>query len=152
MRAFRNLTLREQIMVSCGGAILVVLALWYYVWQPVMSDRSLQADRIARYLTILDIARTTREDAPRKVVSTPSSTPLAPLVTQSAQAAGIPLSRLDPEGARLRVTVAKLGYNEATTWIANLESASGLRLLSVEMTRLTEPAQVSLRMTLEQAQ
>jgi general secretion pathway protein M len=152
MKAFQNLTLREQVMVSGGGAILLVLGLWFYVWQPVAAEQRLQSERIARYLSILDIARTAQDGAPRQAVAVVNRTPLAPRITQSAEAAGIPLSRLDPEGARLRVTVAKVGYAEATGWIADLEATSGVRALSIDMARLTEPAQVSLRMTLEDAQ
>lgn len=152
MKAFQNLSLREQVMVSGGSAILVMLGLWFYVWQPVNAQQRVQTDRIERYLSILDIARTTQEATPRKAVATANSTPLAPRITQSAEAADIPLSRLDPEGAQLRVTVATVGFAEAIKWIADLEAESGVRALSIEMARLTEPAKVSLRMTLGDAQ
>ncbi|MFC6589488.1 type II secretion system protein GspM [Sulfitobacter pacificus] len=88
---------------------------------------------------------------PAPVALQADATPLAPRITQSAEAAGIPLARLDPEGAQLRVTVAKVGYAEASAWIASLEARDGVRVLAIEMSRLTEPGQITLRMTLEDA-
>jgi general secretion pathway protein M len=76
---------------------------------------------------------------------------LAPRITQSAEGAGIPLARLDPEGTRLRITVAKAGYNDLIEWIAALEATQNVRVVSVEMSRATEPGQVSLRLLLEDA-
>jgi type II secretory pathway component PulM len=152
VKAFEQLTQREQILLLGGAALLVVLGLWTYVWQPIVTDRAHQSSRIARYLSVIEIAR--KADAggtPRPDAAVANATPLAPRITQSAEAAGIPLARLDPEGTQLRVTVAKTGYAEASAWIASLEARDGARVLSIEMSRLTEPAQISLRMTLEDA-
>jgi general secretion pathway protein M len=151
MTAFTKLTPREKILLLGGGVMLLVLGLWFYLWQPIAQERHAQRDRIARYLSVISIARAA-DDRGTVVARQPvNPTALAPRVTQSAEAAGITLARLDPEGARLRVTVAKAGFTDLTVWIAALEASSGMRALSVEMSRLTEPGQVSLRMTLEDA-
>ncbi len=144
------LTLRERLLLLGGGGVVLLLGLWLYVWQPVMAERALQADRIARYLSLINIADNaalTSAVSPRPV----RSTPLAPRITQSAETAGIAVARLDPDGPRLRVTVAKASFTDLVAWIAALEADTGVRALSVEMSRLTEPGQVSLRLTLEDA-
>ncbi|GLQ29499.1 type II secretion system protein GspM [Sulfitobacter pacificus] len=151
MKAFAQLTLREQILLAGGATLLLVLGAWLYVWQPITMDRALQNSRIARYLSLIEIARRADTGTPPPVALQADATPLAPRITQSAEAAGIPLARLDPEGAQLRVTVAKVGYAEASAWIASLEARDGVRVLAIEMSRLTEPGQITLRMTLEDA-
>ena len=149
MISLAKLNPRERLIVLGGGALLLVLGLWIYVWQPLMAERAVQHDRISRYLALIDIARNAEIPAVAAVPSSASDVPIGPRVTQSAAAAGIPLARLDPDGPRLRITVAKAGYADLIGWIATLESAEEVRALSVEMSRLTEPGQVSLRLLLE---
>jgi general secretion pathway protein M len=152
MSVLARLNPRERIIVLGGGTVLIVLAAWLYVWQPLSVERGAQADAIARYLALIEISRTADTAAPVAARAPVTDAPLAPRVTQSAEAAGIPLARLDPDGARLRITVAAAGFAELTGWIASLEAAEGVRVLSVEMSRLTQPGQVSMRLTLEDAQ
>ncbi|WP_232222862.1 type II secretion system protein GspM [Sulfitobacter guttiformis] len=148
----QKLNPRECVMVLGGGGVLVMLGLWLYVWQPLMVEREAQSARIAGYLSTLQIARAAASGAPVIAPVAASTTPIGPRVTQSAEEAGIPLARLDPDGERLRITVAKAGFAEVTSWIASLEASSGVRAVAVEMDRLTEPGQISLRLTLEDVQ
>lgn len=152
MSVLDKLNPRERMLLLGGGGLLLVLGLWLYGWQPVMAERVVQKDRIARYLSTIQIAQNAKTGAPIEARAPALATPIGPRVTQSASDAGIPLARLDPDGPRLRVTVAKAGFTELSAWIASLEATSGVRALSVEMDRLTEPGQVSLRLTLEDAQ
>ena len=151
MKALDNLTPRERALILGGGAILLVLAVWFYVWQPIATTQATQADRITRYLTLIDLARLTEGEIPVAAPTNVPDTPLAQRITQSGEAAGIPLARLDPDGTRLRITVAEAAYGDLVPWIATLESQSGVRTLSVEMSRLTGPGMVSLRMMVENA-
>lgn len=152
MTTFKNLTPREQILLLGGGAVLIVIGIWLYVWQPLTAERAQQADRIARYLTIIEIAETADNTQPRAPVVASPTTSLAPRVTQSAEAAGIQIARLDPDDPRLRLTVVKASFVEITSWIAMLEANDGIRAVAVEMSRQTEPGQVSVRMTVEDTQ
>ncbi len=151
MKALDRLTPRERVLILGGGSILVILAVWFYVWQPIAEARATQQDRITRYLTLIDLARRTGGDPPVAAPVDVPDTPLAQRITQSGEAAGIPLARLDPDGDRLRITVAEAAYSDLIPWIAALESQSGVRALSVEMSRLTGPGMVSLRMMVENA-
>jgi general secretion pathway protein M len=143
---------RERVLVLGGGTLLLLLAVWMYVWQPLMAERVIQQDRIARYLSVIEIARSADTGVPVLVQSPVALVPIGPRITQSAAAADIPLARLDPDGAQLQITVAKAGYAELIAWIASLETSEGVRALSVDMSRLTEPGQVSLRLLLEDTQ
>lgn len=151
MTALSRLTLREKGLLAGGGVVLGILGLWMYVWQPLIEQRADQNDRIARYLSLIDIAREAPGTVQKPASACTDGAALGPRITNSAETAGIPLTRLDPEGARLRITVSSAGYADAMLWIAELEATACARALSVEMSRLTEPGQVSLRMTLEDA-
>ncbi|MBM1635195.1 type II secretion system protein M [Sulfitobacter mediterraneus] len=151
MKVLARLTVRERVLMIGGAALLLVPAAWFYLWQPIAEMQGTQEARIARYLALIDLARDA-ELAPLAQTKTEArSTPLAQRVTQSSETAGIPLARLDPDGRRLRVTVAEAPYADLIAWIAALETQSGVRALSVEVSRLTAPGTVSLRITLEDA-
>ena len=152
MSALARLTPRERLLVLGGGAALAVLALWLYAWQPLLAETRVQQDRIARYLALIEIAQGAADAGGTVPASPPADLPpLGPRVTASAEAAGIALARLDPDGARLRLTVAEADYTALTDWIATLEATRNVRAVSVEMDRLTQPGRVSMRLTLEDA-
>lgn len=151
MNALAKLTPREKWLLLGGAVFVATLALWFYGWQPVAAQRDAQQDRIARYLALIDIAERSPDAAPIATPQCTNSTALPPRVTQSADAAGIVLARLDPEGQRLRITVSDTGYAGAISWISQLETQDCVRAVSIEMVRLTEPGKISLRMTLEDA-
>lgn len=151
MTLLNKLSMREKVLIISGGAVLLMCALWFYVWQPLEQQRSVQESRIARYLAVLNL---TDQFEPISSDFGTQCTPtmaLGPRVTQSAEAFGMPLTRLDPEGNRLRITVAETSYIDAMTWIADLEVQSCVRIIIVEMNRLSQPGLVSLRTTLEEA-
>ncbi len=151
MRGLSQLSARERVLLLGGGALLLALAGWLYLWQPLLAARASQAERIGHYLSVLALADRAGATPMTAAEGSESAAPLAQRVTRSGEAAGIPLARLDPEGARLRITVAEAGFAEVIVWIAELEAAAGVRALSVEIARLTEPGRVSLRMTVEEA-
>lgn len=149
MNVLERLNPRERVMILGGGAIVLILGVWTYVWQPLNKQRDMQTARIAQYLTVTQIGENAKDVTPVVAKSAASQVPLAPRITQSAESSGILLARLDPEGPRLRVTVSKAGYDVLIGWIAALEATQDVRVVSVEMARQTEPGQVSLRMMLE---
>lgn len=151
MKGFAQLTTREKRLLVGGGAIVAVFALWVYVWQPIAAQRDAQQDRIARYLALIDIAQRSPEAAQAAVNTCTQTRPLAPRITQSAESAGITLARLDPEAQRLRITVTETDYASAVAWISRMEAQDCLRAVTVEMTRLTAPGQVSMRLMVEDA-
>ena len=147
-----RLTPREQILLTAAGALFIVIGVWTWVWQPITAQNALQKERIARYLTLISLARETQNTLPAQPAPCAQETALAPRITKSAETANIPLTRLDPEGTRLKLTVATTQYADVMQWIAALEATSCVTVSDVDMTRLTQPGQISVRMTLEDTQ
>lgn len=147
MKRFADLTPREKRLLGIGGAALMGLALWLYAWQPLVARQAAQQDRMARYLAILDIVAQAPADGTARTCA--GNGGLAPRVVDSAEQVGILLARLDPEGPRLRITVAETRFEQAIAWISELETRACTSAVAVDMTRLTAPGMVSLRITLE---
>lgn len=151
MTLLNKLSRREKVLVTSGGAILLICGLWLYVWQPLGQQRSLQENRIARYLAVLNLTDQFEPSASDFGAQCTNTMALGPRVTQSAEAFGMPLARLDPDGNRLRITVTETSYIDAMLWLEDLEIRSCVRTIMVEMNRLPQPGLVSLRAALEDA-
>lgn len=148
----KGLNARERVLIFGGGVVVACLALWIYVWQPLVAERAAQEDRIARYLAVIQLAQTADTLSIPATQATAPELPLASRITQSARDANIELARLDPDGPRLRVTVANADYADLIGWIAVLENDAQAIAVSAEMARQIEPGHVSLRLMLENAQ
>ncbi|OWU84702.1 hypothetical protein ATO6_10145 [Oceanicola sp. 22II-s10i] len=151
MSALSALNPRERVMVIGGGLILAALVLWRFAWAPMQEERAaLEAD-LTRYVMLAqvadDVSVTARAGAePRATI------PLTQRVTRSAGEAGVPLSRLDPDGARLRVVVERARFDDLLAWIGTLEGREGAKAVALDVERLTEPGVVTARLTVEALQ
>ena len=144
---FATLSPRERWMLLGGGALILALALWRFGWQPVQAERALLREDIARYLTLMHLADQAG-DVPARGTDA-DTRPVAQRVTQSAEAAGLVLTRLAAEGDGLRVTIEEAGFEPLMRWIAALEAEHGVIATLVELDRRPAPGMVSGRLTLE---
>mgnify|MGYP000029356378 FL=1 len=150
MSGLASLSRRERVMVLGGGALMIALSLWRFGWQPVQAERAQLAQDMERYLTLMSVADQAQQ--PRAADSAPRDTRPLPLrVTQSADAAGLNLTRLAPENGALQVTLAEADFAAVIDWIAALESQAAVRVTVLSLDRLPAPGRVSARMTLEEA-
>jgi general secretion pathway protein M len=146
-----QLSQRERRMLAGGAVLLGALLMLRFGWMPIEAERADLNSDIARYLTLESLAQ--RADTrPAVQTATPAqSAPVPQRITQSAEAAGIPLTRLEAEGDRLRISVQSAAFADLITWIADMETTRALRLVAVELDRLAEPGTVSARLTVEPA-
>ena len=149
MTAFKALTLREQMLIGTAAIFLPLALIWQTVWKPLQAERAAQMAEIARLDALIHVAAQARPSAAKRAVD---PTPPAQRISQSAAASGIALTRLEPEGARFRVTVAELAFDDALTWIAGLEAEHGLAAAEVDMARRTAPGAVTMTLALEPVQ
>ncbi len=148
---FDQLSSRERRMLGSGVFLLVGLLLFRFGWMPIEAERAeLQTD-IARYLTLESLAQRAKNLPALKAATPARSDPVSQRITRSAEAAGIPLSRLEPEGAGLRISVETTTFASLISWIADMETTRALRMVAVELDRLAEPGTVSARLTVEPA-
>ena len=149
MSALASLSLRERVLLIGGGLLVTGLMAWQFAWQPIQAERAALEVEIERYLMLAQVADeigpagTTAQDG--------TSLPLAQRITRSAQGAGVPIARLDPSGARLRVAVEQVGFDALLGWLQTLEQDEAARAVTLEVERLTEPGVVTARLTLEDA-
>lgn len=141
-----NLSMREKVLIL-GAVVFGALALGYvYVWEPLAEQR-------ARSLADIDSAEraATRlaayEGTPLPVRAGPQET-LGAVIASSARGRRIAISRLEPEGGIVRVSIADVAFDALLGWLADLKSDHSAQVASIEIERLTEPGIVTTRLTL----
>jgi general secretion pathway protein M len=147
MSALTGLSTRERVLLLLALPIAILLAGWRLAWVPISDARAARDAEIAGYRMVAEAA--SRAGA-TPLAAPAEAGPLATRVTASAEAAGLSLSRLEPEGEGLRVAVAEAGFAQVVLWLADLEGGDVL-VSAVEMDRRTAPGAVSARVLLEDA-
>lgn len=145
----RKVTPREITLVVATFAAVVVAAIWSFVIAPAIETRAdsfATLRKIDGVWTIFDQLPTTFD------VQTPrAAQPLRERVTTSAQATGIDIRRIDPQGAALSISLDAIAFTTLLGWVESLTINSGVRIFSAEIGRRPEPGIVSARIVLEDA-
>lgn len=151
MSALSRLNPRERMLVFVVLPVALILALIWFVWLPLNEHRRSLGAEIANYRLVEASARAA---AARPATQRPEllqdRAPLAARVTRSAEAAGLLLRRLEPDGGLLRVTIDEAAFDAVILWISDLETDEAVGVVAIEAERRTEPGVVSLRLTLEE--
>lgn len=150
MSALSNLSARERALLLLVLPLVLLLAGWRFGWVPLEALRESREAEIATWRLVAEAA-SAASTGPGPEAAPVDAAPFAARVTSSAEAAGLSLSRLEPEGDRLRVTVEEAPFAQVVLWISDLEAEQGVLLAAIEMDRRTAPAAVSARLLLEPA-
>ena len=148
---FASLTPRERWLVGLLGPVAVAALLWTFVWQPVQADRERLTRTIADARTVAAALERYPEGAVAARPAPLFDAPLTTRVTRSAEAAGVPLARIEPRRGGLTALVSEAPYAAVLNWIAEMERVQGVRLAAIALDRRTAPGTVSVRLELEAA-
>ncbi|HVG49602.1 MAG TPA: type II secretion system protein GspM [Rubellimicrobium sp.] len=148
MTRLANLSARERVLLLAVLPAVLLLAGVRFGWQPLQDLRAAREAEIASDQTV---ARAAAQVGAPITAEAPDPTPFAARVTQSAEAEGLELRRIEPEGERLRVAVEDAPFAQVMLWIADLEAERDVTLSAIELDRRIAPGTVSARLLLEPA-
>ena len=142
---FANRTPREKLLLV-GLAALTLLWLGVtQVWQPLHSLRHDIAVRIPRIERAL--AEVQANPLSQTIAPDPRST--AVILTDSAATFGLTISRLQPQGTQVLVTLEDAPFDTVLLWTQSLLQDDGLRLTQLTLTRRPAPGIVATTLTVE---
>jgi type II secretory pathway component PulM len=72
--------------------------------------------------------------------------PVSAVVTKTAAAHGLTIRRIEPAGGEAKLLIENADFNEVITWIAELEIEQGLRVVTLDVNRTTDPGFVDATM------
>jgi len=148
MRFFSTLSAREKFLLMAVLPLVLLATGYRFIWQPVQAARLQARAEISAYRLVIDTAALAqRGEIP--AVRPVNDTPIATRITQSAEAAGLPLRRIEPDGGGIRVTLDDTPFATVLTWLADLEIANDVTVRALEIDRRPEPGIVSARLLLE---
>lgn len=134
-RRWLQISPRERgLLLGCG--VLLTLCLCYYaLWQPWQQQAEQWQRTIAReqgtVAWMLQQAPRLREQTARPTPG--ESLSLSATVTRSAAAQGINITRLQPQGERLAVTLEPSDFNLLMQWLTQLEQQYRVRIVAFEV-------------------
>jgi general secretion pathway protein M len=147
---------RERLLVATGAAVLLAVALWVGVWEPLDRHRDALAERAAANQALADWLAGLEQRMPSGIAETPAASfdgrsPLA-VVDQSARAAGLAgaLQRIEPgSSGEIRVTLERAEFPALMRWLDGLVEQRPFRVVSLRADRV-EPGRVDATLVLEQ--
>ena len=150
MRAwFENLSPRERLIVTVGGAFAAMLVAWAYLWNPFVGASSDLAGAVAdKRLLLIDLQRAAAL-AEGPSVTTPvreSSESLVVLVANTADSVGLSdsFSQTRPDGAdSINVGFRDAPFDILVAWLVLLNSTHGVAVESATFNGTNESGIVS---------
>lgn len=154
-RRWRQISLRERVLlIGCGGLMLLSLC-YYALWQPWQQQSAQRQRAIDREKQTVDWmqqqAPRLRQQGSRPPLQKGESLSLSALTARSAAVQGLNITRLQPQGERLAVTLDNSDFNQLMRWLTDLEQNSGVKVFALEVTALPRtPGWVAVnKLTLE---
>jgi general secretion pathway protein M len=124
----------EQRIIAGLALAVALTVLWLGVWKPVSDWRSTADNRYQNAQAELDWVRANESRARALAESGggrgTGARPLLQIITRSAQAQGIQVNRLQPEGnGAIAVSIQGQPFNELLRWLHSLEENNGVAVL-----------------------
>ncbi|CAG9435353.1 type II secretion system protein GspM [Providencia alcalifaciens] len=135
---FQQLSPRERVLVTVGGAILISCLCYYVVWLPwqqreeqwlkIIASEKGTVEWMKRQVPNLQIKRDRIQQEQGEVPS------LSAMVTDSSLSYGLVISRLQPQGEQLSVTLAPGEFNSLMQWLTYLERQYHIHIVVFDVT------------------
>ncbi|MCC5864726.1 MAG: type II secretion system protein M [Wenzhouxiangella sp.] len=153
---WQSLEARQRTILAGAGLIMLGLALFLWIWEPLAESRQAERERIAQQQALLDwltaltpVARELRLSQTRS--SDLGGRSLLGLADQTARAAGLAgaLSRIEPAGdGQVRVWLDGAEFVATIGWLQRLSVEYPIEVSQLAIDRGQRSGQVNVRVTL----
>jgi general secretion pathway protein M len=127
---YRTKDPRDQRVIQILVAATLLTIIWLGIWKPVSDWRDVQKNRLENARTTLEWMKL-NEIRAREVAAAQASEAgdraLLPMITRSAAAAGLALTRVQPEADNaVSITLQNQGFEAVIRWLNQLEQNNGV--------------------------
>lgn len=124
---------RERRILQGLAAASLLTLLWLGVWKPVHDWKSVEQNRLGNAQGAVDWMRTNearaREVAQSRQGNGEGARALLPLITRSAEGAGLALTRVQPEdGGSVSIILQDQSFNAVVRWLHQIEQNNGVTI------------------------
>ena len=141
---------QEQRILACIGGLILATILWAGAWKPVADWRDISVNRQQNAQGLHDWLLI-NENAARKAASTTSnqSRSLTPIITRTATAHEISVSRLQPESnGVVSVVLQQQAFNKIIAWVSQMEENNGVSVERASIDSIDAPGFVNAQIRL----
>lgn len=151
-----NLNAREQRIFIAAGAVLLILVVYLFAWEPLVKERTrlqgaiakLQADKVWMQQAAGQVKQLRRGGA---VARQPVSSLLG-VINSTAKPVlkGAELKRVEEDrSAGVRVWIDQAAFDDLVIWLGDLKKRYGIDASSVSVERIGKPGRVNVRLILQ---
>lgn len=127
--AWQRLSIRERRLILAMGAVVLGVAAFSLIAQPVRQRLSVVERQYQQQVTLADQLQ---QAQPQHAVARGSDQPLSLLISDSATAAGLELQQMDTDSDLLRLTVSG-DFTQLLQWLDHAErNGAALQSLTLE--------------------
>ena len=136
-RYWQQLSLRERALVLGGGGLAVACLFYYILWLPwrqqaAQWQRTI-ADEKSTIERMLQLAPRIRQQDTRPLSARDENLSVSAVVTQSAAAQGASITRIQPQGQQLAITLEPGDFNGFMHWLITLEQQHRIHITALEV-------------------
>lgn len=152
---YRELQLRERVLVAVGGAVVLLTLIYLLLWEPAAHARQQQAAALADARALaerLEIIAATVQKARASGVGAVQGREqsLLTLIDQQGKSSelGKAPTRLQPEGENeVKIWFEDVPFDALSRWMATLEGRYGVQISAAELERRSGAGLVNARLT-----
>lgn len=144
---WQDLQTREQQLVLVMSVFIGIFILYSLVWQPLTNgvvEKQAKLDRQHQLLSWVQentaVYKATNQSGASNRGGSISST-----VNRTVKQRNITVTRMQPQGDELQVTIDSVPFNSLMDWLQGLSSQHGIKVKSIDMAKTDDKGVVKIR-------
>ena len=145
---WQSLNQREQYLVIVMGVFIGIFMLYQLIWQAVndsISDKQLKVERYQALLLWVNEKKAEYNTYAKQSSNDSSDASLSSIVNRSANKNKISISRIQPQGDEISVTIDEVPFNNVMEWLKQMAVADGVIIKAIDIAQDDTQGVVKIR-------
>lgn len=144
---WQDLQAREQQLVVVMSVFIGIFIIYSLVWQPLSNGVVEKEAKLQRQYQLLSWVQenTAAYQAANKSSSNSSRGSISSTVNRTVKQRNITITRMQPQGDELQVTIDSVPFNALMDWLQGLSSQHGIKVKSIDMAKTDDKGVVKIR-------
>jgi len=157
-QSFKRLSSREQLIVMSGSVVLVLIAVYLFIWDPLIAKQASLNESIKSQQKIYQQMSKSALEVKQLQGSgghkTINASALQSFINRTAKSAlpGAVIKRVEQNRQQaVQVWIDQVAFDDMIKWLGGLQQAKGVRVIALFSERTDKAGRVNVRLTLKAA-
>jgi len=153
---YNSLNSRERLMVSGGAIILLIMAIYFLAWEPLLEKQvALKASiksQQAAYMKMEKSAAEVKQLQGTGRVKNINASAMQSIINRTAKSAlpGAIIKRVEQTRQQaVQVWIDQVAFDDMVKWLGGLQQTKGVRIIALVTERTPQVGRVNIRLTLK---